>query len=77
MVPFFLLGYESQLYYIAVLDVKCETYNHISDDKCPFLVTYIWGRKEGEEVNMKNKTQTLVFYLLCPPVNYFHVGSFW
>lgn len=77
MVLFFLLCYESQFYYITVLEVKREIYNHKSIDNCPFFVTYIRGRKEREEVKMKNKSQTLVFYLLFPPVNCFHVGSFW
>lgn len=59
MVLFFLLGYESKFYYITILDVKCET----SNDKCPFLVICIWGRKEREEVKMKNKTR--LWYITC------------
>lgn len=78
MVPFFLLGYESQFYYITVLEVKCEMHTHKSNYECPFLVTYMWGGKERKEVKIRrNKSQTLVFSLLYPPVNCFLAGSFW
>lgn len=67
MVLFFLLGYESQFYYITLLDVKCETYNHTSNDKCPFLVTYVSGRKEKEEVKIKKKMKIKArpWYFTC------------